>query len=132
MWNRAICLGILFAVLGIAGTAAQEGHPLTGTWIGDWGPSTAQRNHITLVMAWDGAKVTGVLNPGPESAPLGSVFVDYTSWTVRIEAEAKDATGKPVRIQAEGRIEDLASPRRRLTGTWSQGGIKGDFRVTRD
>jgi hypothetical protein len=83
-------------------------------------------------MNWDGQKVAGVLNPGPDSAPLASVFVDYTSWTVRIEADTKDSSGKPVRITAEGKLEDLASAHRRLTGTWTQGGAKGDFRVTRD
>ena len=44
---------------------AQEGHPLTGTWGGDWGPSATQRNHLTFVMNWDGDKVTGTHQPGP-------------------------------------------------------------------
>jgi hypothetical protein len=83
-------------------------------------------------MSFDGDKITGVINPGPDSASLQSVFVDYTNWTVRIEAEARDASGKAVRIAAEGKLEELGSPHRRLTGTWSQGDLKGDFKVTRD
>jgi hypothetical protein len=58
--------------------------------------------------------------------------VDYTKWIVRIEAETKDATGKPVRIQAEGAVEDLGSPHRRLVGKWTQGGVSGEFKVTRE
>jgi hypothetical protein len=124
---------VLLAVFCLAVTAAgQEGHPLTGTWIGDWGSHAAQRNHITLVMSWDGDKVTGVINPGPDSAPLQSVFVDLSNWTVRLEAETKDSAGKPVRIAAEGKIEELGSPKRRLTGTWRQGEQTGDFKVTRE
>ncbi len=111
---------------------AQQGHPLTGTWIGDWGSASGQRTAITLVMNWDGKNVTGLINPGPDSIPLGSVSVDYGSWTVRIDADTKDAAGKPVHISAEGKLEDLGSYHRTLKGTWQQGAAKGDFRLTRD
>ena len=111
------------AALGLA----QEGHPLTGTWTGDWGPSATQRNHVTIVMNWDGSNVTGTINPGPDSVPIASVFLDFTNWTVRIEADGKDG-----HISAEGRLEDIASPHRKLAGTWRQGTAKGDFRIARD
>ncbi len=120
------CLGIV--VSGIA----QEGHPLTGTWSGDWGPTTTQRNHLTFVMNWDGKNVTGTINPGPDSIPVGSVLLDVTNWTVRIEADAKDQSGRAVHIAAEGKLEDIASWHRKITGTWVQGTTKGDFRLTRD
>src|SRR4030095_10189354 len=94
---------------------AQEGHPLTGTWSGDWGPSTTQRNHITLVLNWDGKNVTGVMNPGPDAVMLSQVFLDVTNWTVRIEADGKDQTGKAVHITAEGKLDDIASAHRKLT-----------------
>ena len=133
MRRRVVPLLWLVAWL-TAGTSgiAQEGHPLTGTWGGDWGPTATQRNHVTFVMNWDGEKVTGVINPGPDQAPLASVFLDVTNWTVRIEADAKDSTGKPVRIMAEGRLEDISSAHRRIAGTWRQGATNGDFRITRD
>jgi len=120
------CLGIV--VSGIA----QEGHPLTGTWSGDWGPTTTQRNHLTFVMNWDGKNVTGTINPGPDSIPVGSVLLDVTNWTVRMEADAKDQSGRAVHIAAEGKLEDIASWHRKITGTWVQGTTKGDFRLTRD
>ena len=111
---------------------AQQGYPLTGTWSGDWGPTTTQRSVITLVMNWDGKNVTGLINPGPNSIPLGSVYVDYATWTVRIEAEGKDSSGKAVHIEAEGKLDDIGSYHRTITGTWQQGAAKGDFRLTRD
>ena len=88
---------------------AQEGHPLTGTWTGDWGPANGPRTHLTLVMSWDGDdKIGGVINPGPDAVPMQTIAVtNFTNWTVRIEAEAKDASGSPVRIQADGKIEEL-------------------------
>jgi hypothetical protein len=111
---------------------AQQGHPLTGTWSGDWGATPAQRTSVTFVMNWDGKNVTGVMNPGPDSIPIASVYVDYATWTVRIEADAKDGSGKPAHITAEGKLEDLASAHRIIRGTWQQGGSKGDFKLTRD
>ena len=122
----------VLAFLSVASGLAQQGHPLTGTWSGDWGPSATQRNQITLVMNWDGKNVTGIINPGPDSAPLTSVFLDVTNWTVRIEADAKDKAGKAVHIAAEGKLEDLASYHRTIRGTWHQGSANGDFRLTRD
>lgn len=115
-----------------AGVAyAQEGHPLTGTWSGDWGASS-ERSHITMVLNWDGKAITGILNPGPDQAPLGTVTLDPTTWTVRIEVDPKDASGRVVHVSAEGKLEDIASYHRILSGTWTQGATKGTFKLTRD
>jgi len=83
-------------------------------------------------MNWDGQNVTGTLNPGPDAIQIGSVALDVTNWTVRIEADGKDQSGKPVHISAEGKIDDLSSAHRKLSGTWTQGTTKGDFRISRD
>lgn len=127
------CLACVAACLfsAIAGIA-QQGYPLTGTWTGDWGPTATQRTHITLVMDWDGKKVTGLINPGPDSIPITSVYVDVGTWTVRIEADAKDSSGNPVHINAEGKLEDLGSYHRTITGSWRQGTVTGDFKIARD
>lgn len=117
--GRRTWLGLAIAAVALA----QQGHPLTGTWSGDWGPSATERHQVTLVMNWDGKNVTGLINPGPDSIPIGSVFVDVTNWMVRISAGT---------IAAEGRVEDLGSYHRTLSGTWRQGTVKGDFKVTRD
>ena len=121
----------LAALAGALASAAQEGHPLTGTWAGDWGPNATDRTRVTIVMAWDGKTISGTINPGPNAVSLSEVLLDVNNWTVRFRAEAKDASGRPSPIDAEGRIEDLGSWHRRLAGTWTQGGTTGDFRVTR-
>ena len=119
----------LIACLALAAAAfAQQGHPLTGTWSGDWGASPTDRHQITFVLTWDGKNVTGIINPGPDSIQISSVYVDVTNWTVRIEGETKDH----VHIAAEGRIDDLGSYHRTLKGSWQQGPTKGDFALTRD
>jgi hypothetical protein len=117
---------VLSLCLLVAPAFGQQGHPLTGTWSGDWGPSATQRHQVTFVLNWDGKQVTGQINPGPDSIPIASVIVDVATWTIRIEADAKD------HITAEGRLEDIGSYHRKITGTWRQGAAKGDFRITRD
>jgi len=120
------CLSLAVVLFGEA-ALAQQGHPLTGTWSGDWGASPTQRNQMTFVMNWDGKNVTGIINPGPDAIPIASVYVDVTKWTVRIEADAKAG-----HITAEGRLEDIGSYHRTIKGTWRQGTVTGDFRLTRD
>jgi hypothetical protein len=118
---------LLFACIAIcAPLFSQQGHPLTGTWSGDWGTTSTQRHQVTFVMNWDGKNVTGLINPGPDSMPIASVFVDPATWTVRIEANGKE------HISAEGKIENLGSYHRSIKGSWTQGTAKGDFRITRD
>ena len=133
MQKRTLGFLCIAACLLIATAAvAQEGHPLTGTWSGDWGPTVSQRNHLTLVMSWDGKNISGVLNPGDNAVQIPSIGLDVTNWTVRIEADGKDQTGKTVHIIAEGKLDDIGSYHRKLTGTWTQGTTKGDFRLTRE
>jgi hypothetical protein len=110
---------------------AQQGHPLTGTWIGDWGTSPTQRTQVTIVMTWDGKEVKSVINPGPDSG-AGIVSVDVVNWTVRIEGDVKDQAGKPVHVVAEGKLEDLGNYHRTISGTWRQGTVNGNFKLTRD
>src|SRR5688572_23288511 len=80
--------GLLALVIGLSGLgiSAQEGHPLTGTWAGDWGGAdAARRTHLTVVMNWDGKAITGLINPGPAAIPLRTVRVNWANWTVRID-----------------------------------------------
>ena len=110
----------------------QEGHPLVGTWSGDWGPSPGQRNQVTVVMNWDGKNVSGIINPGPDVVPMKVVTLDSTKWTVHIEADVKDPSGTPVHFVIDGKLDNILSYNRTLKGTWNHGSVKGDFKLTRD
>jgi hypothetical protein len=111
---------------------AQEGHPLTGSWTGDWGSSPTERNNITLVMEWEGEKIGGFVLLGATSVPIVNVALDVAKWTVSLEAMGKDAKGVAIDIAAEGQLENIGSAHRTITGTWRQGAGKGDFKITRD
>jgi len=131
---KTTCLFCLLVSLALTVSAvAQEGHPLTGVWYGDWGPNAAQRNQITIIMNWDGKNVTGTVNPGPDSMPLKLTTLDSTKWTVHIEAEGKDEKGKAVHYVADGKLENIGSYNRTISGTWNDGtATKNDFKLKRD
>lgn len=117
-----------------AAAVAQFGHPLDGQWSGEWGPKD-KPNRLLLNLDWDGKDITGAINPGPNAATVKKVIVDYSdpsSWVVKMEAEGKDASGKPVPIVVDGRLENIGAYRRIFRGTWTQGGQKGEFVVTRN
>ena len=121
------------ACLAVAAMAlAQYGHPLKGSWSGDWGTSKERRNRVLLELNWDGKAITGVINPGPNAVPLTEATLDPANWTVRFRGEGKDRSGGTVRYVIEGKLQNLGSYNRVIAGTWSQGTQKGDFKVTRN
>ena len=125
---------VAIAFVCFAGTpaVAQEGHPLVGSWHGDRGPNAKTRTDVTLIMDWDGTQVTGLVNPGFEHMPLQNAKLNPKDWTVHFEVESKDAAGRPVRCMVDGKIDKLGSDTRTLTGTWTCGTVKQDFKLTRD
>jgi hypothetical protein len=125
-------IGVLACLMTASALPAQEGFPLTGTWYGDWGPSADHRNQITLVIEWDGKAASGIINPGPDVIPIKVITLDSRSWTVHIEADAKDQQGRTVPFVADGKLENIGSWKRSLSGTWSHGNVKGDFKIARD
>jgi hypothetical protein len=130
---RVICLFLLLVAATVTiSSFAQEGHPLVGTWYGDWGPSAGQRNQITIVMTWDGKNVNGIVNPGPDVFPLKVATLDSTKWTVHFEADGKDEKGQPAHFVADGKLENIGSYNRTITGSWNHGTTKGDFKLRRD
>lgn len=56
---------------------AQEGHPLKGTWYGDFGSTpTGPRRDLTVVMNWDGKIISGTVNPGKNAVPIKTATLD--------------------------------------------------------
>jgi len=133
--KAALVLGLLAGLaLAISGVA-QEGHPLSGVWYGDYGAAgaaEAQRAHLTIEMSWDGKNISGIVNPGPDSFPLKVVTLDSSKWTVHIEADGKDPKGAPVHFVADGKLDNIGSYNRTLTGTWTYGPTKATFKLRRD
>ncbi|MDR2213707.1 MAG: hypothetical protein LBE21_08815 [Pseudomonadales bacterium] len=126
-------IATLALLLGFTTPAfAQQGHPLAGTWLGDWGPDASTRHFLILIMDWDGQAITGSANPGPDATPIDTLTLDSSDWSVNIDMTVKDSQSQPVHFKGEGTINDLGSQTRNITGTWSDDeGHNGSFRLER-
>ncbi len=132
MRTRPIFLASVLVLLTVGSAAAQFGHPLKGSWSGDWGPNKDTRNRVLLELHWDGKAVTGTINPGPNAVVLQRTSMDPSNWAVHFEAEGKDQAGRAIRYVIDGKLENLGSYNRVMIGTWTQGATKGDFRLERN
>jgi hypothetical protein len=132
MRAKALFLTFFLACLVMVVSAfAQEGHPLKGTWLGDWGPSKTDRNQVTILMDWDGKQISGQINPGPGAIPISNATLEPKGWLVHLEADGKDSAGKQVHYVIDGKIENLGLYNRSIVGTWNHDAVKGDFKISR-
>jgi hypothetical protein len=134
MRRTFVALAVVAVVVsGLGRTViAQEGHPLVGTWHGTWGPNATDRHDVTLVLEFDGKAITGMMNPGPDSVRFDKVTLEPSTWGVHIEATPKSTGPAAARIVIDATIQDITNRYRSIVGTWTQGSVKGDFKVTRD
>ena len=133
MMRRSIRPVVFVVVMGLAGIlSAQFGHPLKGSWSGDWGPDKDRRTRVLLNLEWDGKAISGAINPGPNEVAIKKAALDPSNWTVHLEAEAKDAAGKTVPYVIDGKMENIGAAARVITGTWTEGSKKGDLKLTRN
>jgi hypothetical protein len=134
--KRLVCVASLvvsFAMAFAAAVPAQEGHPVVGTWYGEWGTSPQQRHDVTIIMTWDGKAIGGTINPGPDVASIKAATLDSSTWSLHIEAERPAKGANPaVRYVIDGKLSNLGAYNRTFAGTWTEGAGKGDFKLTRD
>jgi len=133
MIRRTVIAAALVIVLP-ALVAAQFGHPLKGQWSGQWGPKD-NPSRLLIDIEWDGKNLTGKINPGTDTeGTVKTVTIDYSavdSWKVQIEGDVKEG-GKVVPVRVDGTLENLGAYSKAFHGTWTQGGRKGEFAVTRN
>lgn len=116
-------LAVACSLFVLGNTAiAQEGHPLKGSWIGEWSGNQAKGEFVLVVMDWDGEEVTGMINPGTDNIEIDNVELDPSDWSVVIEAGD---------YEIEASIESLELPSRSLVGSWRGEGGRGDFDIVR-
>jgi hypothetical protein len=123
--------GFLAGFGHIVPVAGQEGHPMDGSWVGDWGLNSQDRHRVVIIMEWDISGLVGTINPGNEAIPFDTAVANPDDWSLYAEAEGVDAEGRPVTYIIEGAIDDLGTYNRTIAGTWMVGSNTGDFSITR-
>jgi hypothetical protein len=130
--QKLIATVVAAVALGLLGVGnAQEGHPLKGSWLGEWAGNSVHGDNILLILDWDGKAITGMINPGTDNIPLGRASLEPDGWVVKLEAEGKDKDGSAVRYVIEGKLENLELPNRSINGTWSSNKGRGAFTASR-
>jgi hypothetical protein len=131
---KATALRGLLVAAGLAIAApvsAQVGHPAKGSWLGFWGPDDASRKRILLLLDWENREVVGTINPGRNAVTIDSAEIDYSTWTMTLEAQMPVDGGGTAAWVAVGKLENLGSwVNRRYSGTYTHGGESGTFLVT--
>src|SRR5512137_1847816 len=95
-----------FLAMGISVFAINAADdPLSGTWVGDWGPSEWDRNQVTVELKWDGKNLTGTVNPGPNAVELKKATFDAKSSAIHFEADATDRRGNQIHYIIDGKLE---------------------------
>jgi hypothetical protein len=126
------CLSTMLTMAPVV-AVAQEGHPLIGTWSGEWSPTPKEKAPVLIIMEWKTTTLSGVINPGyPDEAAIRVGTLDSTKWTLHLEADSKDERGTPVKVVVDGKLDNIGSHNRTLTGTWTRGNTKGNFKLTRE
>ena len=145
-----VCRYALIALIAtlVTPAVAQEGHPLTGTWYGEYAEGSQKRD-LTVIMKWDGRSVSGTINPGPASVAMKTVVLNITPgkpapegqsstqgippvFHVRFEVDMPGAAGAPARgMVFEGTIENPVAGNRKIVGMWSRGSERGPFQLQR-
>lgn len=133
MRSKVLVIGFVITCFMVPAALAQQGHPLAGIWLGDWGPTPTERNQVLLELNWTTTTLSGTINPGfPDAATIRVGTLNSGNWTVHLEADGEDEDGNPVLIVIDGELENLGSPKRTLTGTWNRGGTESNFTLTRE
>src|ERR1051325_9293314 len=125
---RIVCLLVCVAMPVLA--FQKPADPLTGTWTGDWGPNSADRNTVNVDLKWDGKSITGTVHSinyqRPDVTLQKSTF-DSKTGVVHMEAEAPNPRGgAPVHYVIDGKITNGT-----MSGSWNHGASKGDFKLTK-
>lgn len=123
---RALLAAVLLAAAALAN--AQEGYPLDGTWRGEHPTTGGGTSTVVIVFEWDGKKLNGVVNPGPDQFQVTNVELIPDGWKVKIAAKSK--TGQAISYDAV--LSDIGKYDRHLNGTWTEGGTKYNVRMTRE
>ena len=119
-----LAIGVFAAVVA----NAQEGFPLDGTWRGAREAAGAHPVTVVMVMQWDGQKISGVINPGPQAIPISDARLTPEGWHVTLAAR----TPRGEAISFDGVVSELGKYDRSITGTWKEGTHSYHIRMVRE
>lgn len=125
------CVGTLAALAALSPATAQEGHPVKGSWIGEWQSNETHGDSVVVILDWDGERITGMINPGTQNIEIDAASLNPDDWSIHIEADAQTSEGETIRYVIDGTIEAIELPNRSIVGTWRSDNGRGAFDIRR-
>ena len=120
-----LCIALLFTIP----VAAQSGgtvDSISGTWVGDMGPSETRRISITVTLKFDGqTSVSGTITGPPQPGEIKVGTFDPKTGALKLEVEIK-ADGNAFQVVFEGTIVSGTA-----TGRVNGNNQTGNFKMTK-
>jgi hypothetical protein len=107
-----------------ATTATGAADPITGTWVGEWGPSPSRQTEVTLELKWDGTTMTGTVDPDRRPFELSKASFDPKTNAVKMELDGPNPSGDTVHYVIEGTVSGTD-----MSGSFDRAGQKGTFKI---
>src|SRR5262249_49772146 len=114
--KASVLVCVLSSLCAVAAMAQRGGSdPLTGTWVGNWGPTETDRNQVRVQLKWDGKALSGTVNPdGPNAVSLQKTIFDPKTMTVHMEAEAAGRGSRTYHYVIDGTVQNGT-----ISGSWN-------------
>jgi len=122
-----LLLGILVMSGCGSGAPSSNADPLTGRWEGEWGPSPERQTSVVLELKWDGAMLTGTVNPGGRAAELGKTSFNPKTNAISMELDVHDVSGELDHYSIQGKVDGKS-----MSGTWTRNKGAGTFKISRN
>ena len=120
----------LLAVVLFAGCTSKRvatSDPLTGIWKGEWGPSPQRQTEVELDLKWDGAMLTGTIDPNRRSLELKKGSFDSQTNAIHMEVDSPMNNGELDHYVIDGKVDG-----KKMQGTWTRRNGSGDFKITKE
>ena len=98
---------------------------ISGTWTGEWGPNTFERNQVVAQLKYDGKAVTGTFNSGFTSVMISKGTFNEKTGVIHLEAEGRGRDGSRNHYVIDGKLVKGT-----ITGTWKYEKANGDFKIS--
>src|SRR5204862_453925 len=104
---RTACLVAALLILaacssGTSSSAAVD--PLSGTWVGEWGPSPSRQTEVTVELKWDGTTLSGTVDPERRPFELQKGSFDPKTKAIRMELDGPNSLRETVHYVIEGKV----------------------------
>jgi hypothetical protein len=117
-------LALLSACSSATTTSDAAADPVTGTWVGEWGPSPSRQTEVTVELKWDGTTLTGTVDPDRSPFELTKASFDPKTNAVRMELDGPNSRRETVHYVIDGKISGTT-----MSGTFDRAGEKGTFKI---